>query len=199
MNSLKYSENNCKKGKVSTLIILILRSLLQFSSRPSWLRHFSRHPAPERNPQGGRRDYCGYCRMPVLSYQHYERHGSGLPSQLTKLCKFCDLNIFKDKMKVHALVHKDQHFRLILVDPKSVLLISFYHRCLLGNCARSPKYFMYKNVLMTHQGNLQSCCVGFYSGLCRERARGPTVAEHRELQVPHGSRKVRSQTEDFSF
>ena len=101
--------------------------------------------------------------MPILSYQHYARHKAGIASQLTKLCKFCDMKIFKDQMKIHSSVHQDQYFRLVLDknddhNDKS-LLLSFYCRCLLGSCAKSPTSFafMYNNVLLNHQGNPQSC------------------------------------------
>ena len=96
-----------RSGLLGWLTVL----LLQFSSRPSWLRHFTSHQAPERNPEGEKKDYCGECRMPVLSSQHYERHKQGFVRAMTKQCKFCDMTIFKDQMYIHNSSHQEQHFR----------------------------------------------------------------------------------------
>ena len=58
--------------------------------------------------------------MPVLSQQHYERHREGIVRALTKQCKFCDMNIFKDQMKIHSSAHQDQYFRSILINDQHI-------------------------------------------------------------------------------
>merc|ERR1719300_1329763 len=145
------------------------------------------HRAYEKNVVGSRNKYCGRCKMPILTSDHFDVHFGHVATRETVMCNLCGMRIFRYDIDEHSRkAHPNQYFR-----------------CLIGSCSRD---FLYANMLHKHQReehgvynlNAKNChypenLVKIKCMLCEFFVLCPD----RELVLEHLMRKHRKSERDF--